>query len=156
MTSRDTNAGSGKPLPFLDAIRQQMAKIPHTGHTEEGAAFSRSDLDYFSAARIYVTFKVKLAEHFPESIPSETFDFLVDLIVHEWLSRRVGSHRPAELGVPRAASRTPRIQQAVSLGLITVEPDPDSDDLQIVTLTRSARARLNVFFDYMASYISVL
>ncbi len=156
MTSRDTTSGSGRPLPFLDAIRQQIAKIPQLGYTEDGVVFSRGDLDYFSAARIYITFKVKLAEHFPENIPSETFDFLVDLIVHEWLSRRVGSNRPAELGVPRAVSCAPRIQHALLLDLVTVEPDPDSDDVQIVTLTRAARARLNVFFDYMASYISVL
>lgn len=160
MTSRETGrgmgAGPGQPLPFLDAIRAQIAKIPQFGTNGEGDFLNRHDIDYFSAARIYITFKVKLAEHFPEPIPSETFDFLVDLMVHEWLSRRVGSIHPAELGVPRPLALAPRIQHALTLGLVMVEPDPDRDDMQIVTLTRSARARLNVFFDYMASYVSVL
>ncbi len=162
MTSRDggqgmgTGPGSGQPLPFLDTIRAQIAKLPQFGTSEDGAYLHRHDLDYFSAARIYITFKVKLAEHFPEPIPSDTFDFLVDLMVHEWLSRRVGSIHPAELGVPRPLALAPRIQHALTLGLVEVEPDPDRDDMQIVTLTRSARARLNVFFDYMASYVSIL
>ncbi len=160
MTSHDkslgASTGQGPALPFLDSIRQQIAKIPQLGVGEDAAIFTRPDLDYFSAARIYITFKVKLAEHFPERIPSETFDFLVDLIVHEWLSRRVGAERPAEFGVPRSAILTPRIQHALALGFIHLEADPGDEDLRLVTLTRSARARLNVFFDYMASYISVL
>ncbi|MBT2187564.1 hypothetical protein [Sphingobium nicotianae] len=160
MTSRDTKLGSitaqGPTLPFLDSIRQQIAKIPQFSHGEDGAVFNRPDLDYFSAARIYITFKVKLAEHFPERIPSETFDFLVDLMVHEWLSRRVGAERPAEFGVPRSAVLTPRIQHAIALGFIHLEADLHDEDMRLITLTRSARARLNVFFDYMASYISVL
>jgi hypothetical protein len=159
MTSRDTKLGDsaqqGPAAPFLDTIRQQIAKIPHMGF-ERRTEFDRSDLDYFSAARIYITFKVKLAEHFPERIPSETFDFLVDIMVHEWLSRRVGADRPAEFGMSRSAVLTPRIQHARTLGFVAIEPDPDNEELCLITLTRSARARLNVFFDYMASYISVL
>ena len=160
MTSHDkglgASSGQGPALHFLDTIRQQIAKIPQFGNGEDAAIFNRPDLDYFSAARIYITFKVKLAEHFPERIPSETFDFLVDLMVHEWLSRRVGAERPAEFGVPRSAALTPRIQHALALGFVHLEADPDDEDLRLITLTRSARARLNVFFDYMASYISVL
>jgi hypothetical protein len=161
MTSRETSIGgapgmNGSPLPVLDAIRQQISRIPQNGEAEDGIAFHRTDIDYFSAARIFVTFKVKLAEHFPEGVPSDTFDFLVDLLVHEWLSRRVGADRAGELGMARAAALSPRIQHAAALGFITIEPDPDSTDMRIVALTRSGRARLNVFFDYMASYISVL
>lgn len=158
MTSRDPNLHkvTGSATPFLDSIRQQIAKIPHAGHGEEMLSLHRGEIDYFSAARIYVTFKVKLAEHFPENIPSETFDFLVDLMIHEWLSRRVGSEHPAEFGVARSAALSPRIQHARTLGFITIEPDPDREELCIICLTRSARARLNVFFDYMASYITVL
>lgn len=160
MTSpRDPHPGreAAPALPFLESIRQQIAKIPHMGYGEDGPIYDHGNgIDYFSAARIYVTFKVKLAEHFPERIPSDTFDFLVDLMVHEWLSRRVGAGRPADFGVPRSATLTPRIQHALALGFITLESDPDDESLRIITLTRSARARLNVFFDYMASYISVL
>lgn len=156
MTSGDDGLDQGSTLPFLESIRQQIARIPQGNFAEDGPIFTHGDVDYFSAARIYVTFKVKLAEHFPEEIPSATFDFLVDLMVHEWLSRRVGAERPAEFGLPRAAALSPRIQHALTMGFITLTPDPDSDRLTIVTLTRSARARLNVFFDYMASYISVL
>ena len=157
MTSHDPNltGGADTSLPFLESIRRQIAKIPLTGHTG-GAAWSRSDIDYFSAARIYITFKVKLAEHFPEQIPSDTFDFLVDLMIHEWMNRRVGSGRPADYGVSRSAALSPRIQHAQTLGFIAIDTDPDDADLRILSLTRSARARLNVFFDYMASYISVL
>ncbi|MBN8831121.1 MAG: hypothetical protein J0G94_10990 [Sphingomonadales bacterium] len=159
MTSRDTklggSAGQGSAVPFVDSIRQQIAKIPHMGF-ESGAAFNRPDLDYFSAARIYITFRVKLAEHFPERIPSETFDFLLDIMVHEWLSRRVGADHPAEFGVSRSAALSPRIRHALTLGFIAIEPDPDNEELCLITLTRSARARLNAFFDYMASYIAVL
>jgi len=158
MTSRDTRLddGASSALPFLDSLRQQVARMPHVGQGEDAFALQRGEIDYFSAARIFVTFKVKLAEHFPEGIPSETFDFLVDLIIHEWLSRRVGAERPADLGVSRAAALSPRIRHAQTLGFILVEPDPDKEDQRIISLTRSARARLNVFFDYMASYISVL
>ena len=158
MTSPDPrlSEGASAVLPFLDSIRQQIAKIPQSGRGEEGPIRNLPGIDYFSAARIYITFKVKLAEHFPEQIPSETFDFLVDLTIHEWMNRRVGSQHPADYGVPCAAALSPRIQHALTLGFITVDPDPDDDDLRIVALTRGARARLNVFFDYMASYISVL
>lgn len=156
MPSRDFDLSEGHPLPFLDSIRQQIARIPHSGQGDAGPIFNRGDFDHFTAARIYVTFKVKLAEHFPENIPAETFDFLVDLMIHEWLSRRVGSDRPAEFGVPQATSLSPRIQHALRLGLITLEPDADSGEACVVSLTRSARARLNVFFDYMASYVSVI
>ncbi|MBN8820014.1 MAG: hypothetical protein J0I80_14975 [Sphingomonas sp.] len=160
MTSRDERVGQAAaqtpPLPFLESIRRQIARIPHGGYGEDAGVFPPGNLDHFSAARIFVTFKVKLAEHFPEGIPADTFDFLVDLMIHEWLSRRVGSERPAEFGVHRAASLTPRIQQALTLDLVHIEPDPDNEDQRIISLTRSARARLNVFFDYMASYISVL
>jgi hypothetical protein len=160
MTSHDPDlggpGGGATALPFLEAIRQQVARHPQGNPEDDGRVFGRGEMDYFSAARIFVTFKVKLAEHFPEGIPSETFDFLVDLMVHEWLSRRVGSERPGEFGVPRSAALTPRIQHALRLGFITMVPDPDSGTQGIITLTRSGRARLNVFFDYMASYISVL
>ncbi|WP_041392076.1 hypothetical protein [Sphingobium sp. SYK-6] len=154
MASRETGVSGNASLPFLESIRQQVAQIPAGSHTEDGLL--RTGIDFFSAARIFVTFKVKLAEHFPEAMPDETFDFLVDLMVHEWLSRRIGAQRPAELGLSRSASLSPRIQHALALGLIALEMDPAADDLRIVTLTRSARARLNVFFDYMASYISAL
>ncbi|MGF7168412.1 hypothetical protein FHS91_000067 [Sphingobium xanthum] len=158
MTSRDTRLGdkTDPPIPFLDSIRAQIARIPHAGHEDNPLAFSRGEIDYFSAARIFVTFKVKLAEHFPEPIPSETFDFLVDLMIHEWLSRRMGTERPADFGVSRSASLSPRIQHARTLGFVTIEPDAENEDLRTIALTRSARARLNVFFDYMASYITVL
>jgi hypothetical protein len=158
MTSRDTRLGpkTDSPIPFLDSIRAQIARIPHAGHEAVPLGFSRGEIDYFSAARIFVTFKVKLAEHFPEPIPSETFDFLVDLMIHEWLSRRMGTERPADFGVSRSASLSPRIQHARTLGFVTIEPDAENEDLRTIALTRSARARLNVFFDYMASYITVL
>ncbi len=156
MESPEPDLSEGSSLPFLASIRQQIARLPQTGQGEEGPLFTRGDVDFFSAARIYVTFKVKLAEHFPEPIPAETFDFLVDLMIHEWLSRRVGADRPTEFAVPRSAVLSPRLQTAVANGFIHIDADADSGDTCVVTLTRNTRARLNVFFDYMASYISVL
>lgn len=158
MTLHDPKLGEGANivLPFLESIRHQIAKLPQSGQEEDRAIWRRHDIDYFSAARTYITYKVKLAEHFPEPIPTETFDFLVDLMIHEWLSRRVGSDRPADYGVSHSAALSPRIQHALTLGLITIEVDPDDQDRRILALTRHARGRLNVFFDFMADYISAL
>lgn len=142
--------GAASPLP--ESIRRGVAQMPER---TPGTA-RRPAPDIFSTARIYTTFRITLATHFPEDLGDQGFDLLVDILMYEWLARRVGTLHNMPFGIARTAAESPRIAAVHGAGLITLQPDPDRDDLLVVTLTPGARARLNQFFDQMAHYISAL
>jgi len=154
--------GSHDPWPTHDAaplpqsIRQRIAQLPERINAAREAPGGRPLLDGFSAMRIYTTFRIALAEHFPEDLGDQGFDLLVDILIYEWLGRRIGTQPNAPFGIGRQAADTPRIKAVRDAGLILLEPDPDQENILTVRLTSGARARLNLFFDYMARYISAL
>lgn len=157
MARHDPVPVPGAAAPLSEAIRRRIAQLPERLHAAAGRPGPPpATLDVFSAARIYTTFRVTLAEHFPEDLGEQGFDLLVDIMIYEWLGGRLGAQPDQPFGIGRHAAASPRIRAVREAGLITLEADAERDDILIVRLTARARARLHHFFDYMARYVSAM
>lgn len=157
MARHDPVPARGAAAPLSEAIRRRIAQLPGRLHAVAGHPGPPPPmLDVFSAARIYTTFRVTLAEHFPEDLGEQGFDLLVDILIYEWLGDRLGAAPDTPFGIGRHAAASPRIRPVRDAGLITLEADAARDDILIVRLTDRTRARLHLFFDHMARYVSAL
>jgi hypothetical protein len=142
--------------PFSHKVRLRISAIPERMSEAETSA-DRS-LDGFSIARIYTTFQLKRGEYFPDGLSNAAFEILIDLFLFEWLNRRVGSAKAAGIRLASRDDMPPGAADLIAQGFASVTPaDRDRPDaVPTLHLSRAGRARLNVFFDYMANYISAI
>jgi hypothetical protein len=159
MNSPDRSAGTAGGLPagpFRHKLRQRISGIPERMIAPQDGA--ERSLDGFSIARIYTTFQLKRDEYFPDGLSDAAFEILIDLFLFEWLNRRVGSAQAAGIRIADPDDPPAGSNDLIAQGLAQINPaDPDRPDTQpTLNLSRAGRARLNVFFDYMASYISAI
>jgi hypothetical protein len=160
MNSSESAAGAAAPpaTPFTRKVRQRISAIPE--RVAEGDAGGERSLDGFSIARIYTTFQFKRDEYFPDGLSDAAFEILIDLFLVEWLNRRVGSARASGMRLAGMGDLPPGVTDLVALGLVRVAPaEADAapgEPPATLSLSRAGRARLNVFFDYMASYIAAI
>jgi hypothetical protein len=151
MISLDQPLGVANPTShFAQTVRQRISAIP------ERVGQPERDLTGFSVARILTTFQFKRLEYFPEGLSDPAFDMLIDLFLHDSLNWRVGSSQGSGLHLPKGQALVPGIDELLEAGFVALIPADDLQAGQLMTLSRSGRARLNIFFDYMAEYISAM
>lgn len=142
---------------FSRKVRQRISGIPERLTPKEEAEARR--LNGFSIARIYTTFQLKRDEYFPPELGEAAFDILIDLFLYEWLNRRVGSAQGGGMRLASDGAGPPAGVTALvdaGLAIVTQSGGPTEEPVRVINLSRSGRARLNVFFDYMANYISAV
>lgn len=153
MSSPEPSAGpaAGAPPRFSQQVRQRISAIP------ERIAQPERALTGFSIARIYTTFQLKRGEYFPEGLSDAAFDMLMDLFLYDSLNRRVGSSSEGGLRIEHGQGWPAGVCELVETGFVALTPGEGSDGTgSVLNLSRSGRARLNIFFDYMANYISAI
>jgi hypothetical protein len=149
-------AGSSPSSPFTRKVRQRISAIPER-LVDQDTGPERS-FDGFSVARIYTTFQFKRDEFFPDGLSDAAFEILIDLFLVEWLNRRVGSEQSVGMRIASPTELPAGATDLIAQGFATVTPaDPTAPEpAATLNLSRAGRARLNVFFDYMANYISAI
>jgi hypothetical protein len=155
MTSLEqaTNLANAAPL-FVQTLRQRFAAIP------ERIDQAERELTGFSVARIFTTFQVKRSEYFPGGVSDTAFDMLVDLFLYDCLNWRVGSSQEGGMRLAEGQARAAGIDELLEAGFVILTPGDmatsGAKSGQLIALSTSGRARLNIFFDYMAEYISAM
>jgi hypothetical protein len=155
MTSLEqaTNLANAAPL-FVQTLRQRFAAIP------ERIDQAERELTGFSVARIFTTFQIKRSEYFPGGVSDAAFDMLVDLFLYDCLNWRVGSSQEGGMRLAEGQARAAGIDELLEAGFVTLTSEDATKSNaklgQFIALSTSGRARLNIFFDYMAEYISAM
>lgn len=117
---------------------------------------SGATLNSFSVARLYSTFQLKQAEIFPEALGEGAFEILVDLFQYEWLNRRIDTPMEGGMRFTDGAGLPTGIAGLAAAHLITVTQGEGADTAPIIRLSPLGRARLTLFFDSIADYISMI
>jgi hypothetical protein len=121
-----------------------------------GMEAAKRESDCFSMARIYATFQLKRDAYFPPELGGPAFDMLVDVYLCDWLNRRARAQQASGLRLDSTHGLPPGALPLVEAGLAVITWAETPEKGATLNLTRAGRARLNLYFEHMASYISAI
>ena len=136
--------------------RRRAATGPGRSGNRETIEESPRRLDGFAVARICSAFQLQRADHFPAGMDEPAFAMLVDLFLSEWLGQRAGAVQCCGMHLDGAAQASSGIYKLADAGLVAVTPPDEPAGAATITLSEAGRARLNSYFDRMASYIAAI